>query len=50
MKTLAQVRKALGDAATVQLFSATAKAGVDDARTALKSMLNAPRQAAAVEN
>jgi len=38
-KTLAQVRKALGDSATAQLFSATAKTGVDEARDALKKML-----------
>jgi GTP-binding protein len=40
LKTLAQTRKALGDAATVQLFSATAKTGVDEARDALKRMLS----------
>jgi GTP-binding protein len=39
MKTLAQVRKALGESATVQLFSATAKTGVDEARDVLKTML-----------
>lgn len=39
MKTLADVRKQLNEAATVQLFSATAKTGVDEAREVMKSML-----------
>jgi len=39
IKTLAQVRKALAGTATVQLFSATAKTGVDEARDVLKAML-----------
>lgn len=44
LKTLAQVRhalqaNALGDGVSVQLFSATAKTGVDEARTALDNML-----------
>src|SRR4029453_7515995 len=32
MSTLKKVRAAVGEAATAQLFSATAKTGVDDAR------------------
>ncbi len=40
MKTLAEVRKALTGAATVQLFSATKKTGVDEARDVLKTMLS----------
>jgi GTP-binding protein len=39
MKTLAEVRKALNGRATVQLFSATAKTGVDEAREVLRTML-----------
>jgi len=39
MKTLAEVRKSLDGRATVQLFSATAKTGVDEAREVLKRML-----------
>lgn len=37
--TLAQVRKAVGDKATAQLFSAPAKTGVDDARRTLLGWL-----------
>lgn len=40
MKTLAEVRKALEGHATVQLFSATAKTGADDARDVLKAWLS----------
>jgi GTP-binding protein len=43
MKTLAEVRKALGGRATVQLFSATAKTGVDDAREVLKKWFGGKR-------
>jgi GTP-binding protein len=39
MKTLAEVKKALAGHATVQLFSATAKTGTDDAREVLKGWL-----------
>jgi GTP-binding protein len=39
MQTLAKVRKALGEHASAQLFSATTKAGVDEARDTLKAML-----------
>jgi GTP-binding protein len=39
MKTLADVRKQLNGNVTVQLFSATAKTGVDEARDVLKSMM-----------
>jgi GTP-binding protein EngB required for normal cell division len=39
MKTLADVRKQLNGNMTVQLFSATAKTGVDEARDVLKSMI-----------
>ncbi len=39
LKTLAEVRKALAGGATVQLFSATAKTGVDEARDVLKTWL-----------
>jgi GTP-binding protein EngB required for normal cell division len=39
MKTLADVRKRLNDNVTVQLFSATAKTGVDEARDVLKTMM-----------
>jgi GTP-binding protein len=39
MKVLADVRKTLDKRATVQLFSATAKTGVDEARDVLKDML-----------
>lgn len=39
MKTLAQARAALGEAATVQLFSAVAKTGADEARDVLKKWL-----------
>lgn len=39
LKTLAQVRKALGETATAQLFSATAKTGADEARDVLKKWL-----------
>jgi GTP-binding protein len=40
MKALSEVRKALGQDVIVQLFSATAKTGVDDARDALQAMLD----------
>jgi GTP-binding protein len=46
MKTLADVRKQLAGSATVQLFSATAKTGVDEARDVLKTMLARAQQAA----
>jgi GTP-binding protein len=39
MNTFLQVRKELGDAATVQLFSATKRTGVEEAREALDGML-----------
>jgi GTP-binding protein len=43
MKTLAEVRKALGTKATAQIFSATAKTGVDEARDVLKTWLGEKR-------
>jgi GTP-binding protein len=42
-KTLADVRKQLSDGFTVQLFSATTKAGVDEARDVIKTMLTTQR-------
>jgi GTP-binding protein len=48
MKTLADVRKKLVGRATVQLFSATAKTGVDEAREVLKKMLAGVQHAAPV--
>jgi len=39
MNTFLQVRKELGEAATVQLFSATKRTGVEEARVALDGML-----------
>lgn len=39
MNTFLQVRKELGEAATVQLFSATKRTGVEEAREALDGML-----------
>lgn len=45
--TLLQVRKAVGDAATVQLFSALKGTGVDAARVVLDGMLGMERQARA---
>ena len=43
IKTLAQVRKALDGQATVQLFSATKKTGVDEARDVMRGMLESSR-------
>lgn len=40
MNTLQRVRKELGGAGTVQLFSASKRTGVDEARTALDQMLD----------
>jgi GTP-binding protein len=45
--TLLQVRKAVGDTATVQLFSALKGTGVDAARAMLDGMLGVERQARA---
>lgn len=45
-KTLATVRRELGEHATVQLFSALDKTGVDEARKALKAWLRSERAAA----
>jgi GTP-binding protein len=49
MKTLAEVRKALDGRATVQLFSATAKTGVDEAREVLRKMLSRAQHAAPLQ-
>jgi GTP-binding protein len=49
MKTLAEVRKALDGRATVQLFSATAKTGVDEAREVLRRMLARAQHAAPLQ-
>jgi GTP-binding protein len=49
MKTLADVRKQLSGNMTVQLFSATAKTGVDEARDVLKRMLMGAQHAAPLQ-
>ncbi len=48
MRALQEVRKTLGDASSVQLFSATASLGVDEARKVLAGWLQLGPDAAAV--